>query len=141
MRILRFIERVPVRINEWLKKTFKTRTYKIELIVAFGVLAVTALVSGKGLVEWIGVAAVFFSFAHMSVADRLREREEARKDKGEVVLVECFYKLDRYFMLKEICWFAYFLLLGAWSALAGVFLFLVYPLWRRVWRKYHPLKR
>lgn len=140
MAIVRFFERIPVRFNEWLKKVFKLRTYKIELITVFAVLAITAIVSGKGVVEWIGVAAVFFSFAHMSVADRLREREEARKDKGEPVMVECFYKLDRYFMLKEICWFAYFLLLGAWSALAGVFLFLLYPLWRRVWRKYHPLK-
>ena len=31
-------------------------------------------------------------------------------------------------------WLVYFVAKGAWSAIAGVALFLAYPLWRRWWR-------
>lgn len=139
MKILTIFEQALVRLVEIVKARTGKKTYVIELVVVFLILALVALASGKGIIEWIGVFAVFFTFAHMSVADRLREREEARANKGEEVMVECFYKLDRYYLLKEVCWFAYFLLLGAWSALAGVIVFLLYGPWRRLWRKHHPL--
>jgi hypothetical protein len=124
---------------ECFKRGTGLQTYWFEYAVTLTVLVSVAALSGKGIVEWIGVAAVFFGFAHMSVADRLREREERRARDGEVVHVLCYPKLGRYYVLKEICWFAYFLLLGAWSALAGVVLFLLYGPWRTLWRTYHPL--
>ncbi len=125
-----------VRGIQKMKVHFGLRTYHFELTFALLFLSVVALWSQKGVIEWIGVAAVFFSFAHASVGDRLaaaQAREMRQKNKATV---ECYYKLERYFYAKEICWFAYFLLLGAWSAIAGVFLFLLYPLWRKWWRKY-----
>lgn len=89
------------------------------------------------LVEWIGVLAVFFNFGYVSVADRLEQAEKSRVERGEPAMVECYPKLQRYLYAKEILWTVYFVMLQAWSALAGVGLFLVYPYWRQVWRKYH----
>jgi hypothetical protein len=40
-----------------------------------------------------------------------------------------------------IFWFVYFILLGAWSALAGVIVFLLYTPWRNYYRKYHPIEK
>lgn len=124
---------------ESFKRVTGLRTYWFEYVVALAVLVPVAALSGKGLVEWVGVAAVFFGFAHMSVAERLQEQEALRARQGEAVRVECYPKLSRYYFLKEISWFLYFLALGAWSALAGVVLFLLYGPWRRLWRTYHPL--
>lgn len=139
MKLYKKIERIPVRIFEYAKKKTGLRTYRLELIFVACILVVSAVVSGKGLVEWIGVCAVFFTFGHISVADRFREKEESRANKGEPISIECYKKLDKYYIAKEICWFAYFILLGAWSALVGVIVFLLYTPWRRLWRKYHSL--
>jgi hypothetical protein len=124
---------------EYAKQRLGLRTYHFELSVAFLFLSAVAAYSGKGSIEWIGVLAVFFSFAHTSVADRLAEAQAKEAATASQVRVACYYKLERYFYAKEICWCIYFYLLGAWSALAGVGLFLVYPLWRRLWRRYYPL--
>ena len=45
----------------------------------------------------------------------------------------------RYFLGKELLWCVYFIAHGSWSALAGVGLFLAYPFWRRLWRRWHPI--
>lgn len=128
-----------IRLVEKLKKLLHCRTYYIEYIFVTIILVAVALISKKGPVEWIGVLAVFFTFGHTQVSDRLQEAEAHRHKNLEKVTVECYYKLNRYFYLKEICWFLYFVLIGAWSALAGVIIFLLYPRWRKLWRKYHPL--
>lgn len=54
--------------------------------------------------------------------------------------VECYYKLQRYLVGKELLWMATFIYLQAWAALVGVIIMLAYYPWRAVWRKYHPLK-
>ncbi len=98
-------------------------------------LAAAVIVSGGGHIEWLGAAAVFLTFGHASVADRLAEvQAEKPKDKVEVW---CFYKLKRYYYGKEILWLGYFILLHAWSALVGVFVFILYVPWRRLWRRHH----
>ena len=122
-----------------IKKIFHVQTYVIEYVFVGGVLIAIALISHKGLVEWLGVLAVFLTFGHTSIADRLHEREAKRYNIDKKVEVNCYWKLNYYFYAKELCWLIYFLLLGAWSALAGVFIFLLYPLWRKVYRKYHPV--
>lgn len=129
-----------IRFVEWMKVKFKIQTYIIEYIVVSVVLITTAIISEKGLVEWIGVAAVFLTFGHASIAERLREREELRHLKRSPVEVHCYWKLSYYFYAKETLWFVYFILLGAWSALAGVVLFLLYTPWRKYYRKWHPIK-
>lgn len=111
------------------------RTWHVELTVVTVVLSLTALLSGGGVTQWLGVAAVALTFAHTQIAQRLVEREAAR-DKPTV---ECYQMLNRYFMAKEMLWSIYFVLLGAWPALVGVFLFMVYPAWRGWWRLRHPL--
>jgi hypothetical protein len=124
IKIVRFIK----------QKTFLNKTWHIESLFVLFILSAVALISGKGKVEWIGVAAVFFTFMHASVAERLAEGEQKRMTDGENVYVECHHKLPVYFYIKEICWLTYFALIGAWSAIVGVFIFLAYPLWKKYWR-------
>lgn len=134
-----FIEKKIVRIVEWLKKVFHVQTYVIEFFFVGIILVVVAIISGKGIVEWIGVVAVMLNFGHASIADRLEEKEAVRFHVNKKSDVECYWKLKYYFIAKELCWLAYFLILGAYSALVGVGIFLLYPWWRKIWRKYHPV--
>jgi len=119
----------------------KLRTYHFEELFVLVALVVVGLFSGKGLIEWIGVAAVFFTFKHTIISERLQEAEaeRARVEGLESVTVECYAKLGQNFIIKECLWFVYFALLGAWSALAGVIIFLLYPVWRKYYRKHNPL--
>lgn len=112
------------------------RTWHLELAVVVVVLFAVALATG-GRVELVGAAAVSLSFAHAQVADRLAEREAAR----EVATVDCHRWATRYLLAKESLWLVYFVALHAWSALAGVGLFLAYPAWRRYWRRKRPADR
>lgn len=122
-----------------MKKT-NYQTWMGEFMVVAVVLVVVALVTQKGLIEWIGVLAVLVTFGHTQIAQRLHEREALRHAAREKVDIECYWKLNYYFYTKEILWFVYFVLLGAWSALVGVGIFLLYPLWRKYWRSIHPIK-
>ena len=128
-----------IRLVERIKKAFGIRTYVIEYVFVGVILVAVAIISKKGPVEWIGVLAVFLTFGHASIAERLREREELRQARQVPVEVECYKKLPYYFYAKESLWFIYFVLLGAWSALAGTLLFLVYTPWRNYYRKWHPV--
>ncbi len=116
------------------------KTWVYEFTVVLIILVVVAVITKKGLIEWIGVLAVLVTFGHTQIADRLHEREAQRYQIDKSAEVECYWKLNYYFYIKEILWFTYFVFLGAYSALVGVFLFLLYPIWRRYWRKKHPLK-
>lgn len=137
------IAHVLVRTVEEMKHTFHVKTWVVESAFVFVCLATVAttrlLVTGEGWVEWIGVLAVWASFQHAVIANRLEEREAMRTKEGKPPEVECYRKLSYYFSLKEIAWFAYFILIGAYSALVGVVVFLLYGWWRKVWRAEHPL--
>jgi hypothetical protein len=110
-------------------------TYRWEFLLAGLYLALVATVT----TDWddarqtagqlVGAVAVFASFGHMSVAARLEEAQ----DRSDVKTVECYRKLTRYLVAKEALWLAAFTLLRAWTALAGIPLFLLYPAWRRVY--------
>lgn len=129
---------ILVQFVEWVKlNTPLKRTWHSESLFVLLVLIITAIISGKGWIEWIGVAAVFFTFKHASIAERLTEAENKRFKKGDTIMVDCYYKLPIYFYIKEILWFSYFIIMGAWSAVIGVFVFLLYPVWRKTWKKYH----
>lgn len=126
-----------------IKEVFHIRTYVIEMVVVWGILSITAILSGKTMIERIGVLAVFLTFCYIQIADRLEEREHLKqqaigyqKDKHNV---ECYYKLPRFYYSKEICRAIYFIYLGAWSALVWVFLFILYIPWRKFYRKYVPI--
>lgn len=127
------------------------RTWQVELLVAAIVLFGVALLAGGSWVQLVGAGAVALSFAHAQVADRLAEAEADRRgnellwvpaenrrnNRQEFTprLAHCHAWAVRYLVGKELLWLVYFVALGAWSALAGVGLFLLYPLWRRGWRR------
>ncbi len=132
-----------IHIVLYLKKIFHIRTYVIEMIFVWWVLITTALISGKTLIEWLGVLAVFLTFCYIQIADRLEEREHLKQQaigyKKDKHSVECYYKLPRFYYTKEICWALYFIYLWAWSALIWVFLFILYIPWRKFYRKHVPI--
>lgn len=119
------------------------KTWHLEMTVAALVLVAVALLSGGSWLELLGAAAVVLTFGHAQVADRLAENE---RERGEYVrdavadrhAVTCHRWATRYLVGKETLWLVYFVLHASWSALAGVVLFLAYPLWRRLWRRRHP---
>ena len=133
------ISYIPVFLVEKIKRLFKCKTYHVEGGFVLIVLLIVALAAHKGFIEYFGVAAVFFTFMHATIAEYMREAEVARAtgapDKN---LVACHTKIPYYFYAKEFCWFIYFFLLGANSALVGVGVFLLYQPWRKLWRSYHP---
>ena len=130
---------IIIRGVESIKKNLKVQTYFIEYVFVAVILIAVAIGSGKGLIEWIGVAAVFLTFGHASIAERLREWEALRHLKRSPIEVACYWKLPYYFYAKELLWLVYFVCIGAWSALAGVFVFLAYTPWRSYYRKWHPI--
>jgi len=129
-----------VSLVQKIKHVFHIKTWIIEYVLVGIILIAVALISHKGWIEWIGVLAVFLNFGYVQIADRMEEKEAQKFHINKKADIECYWKLKYYFYGKEILWFAYFLLLGAYSALAGVILFLLYPWWRKVYRKHHPLK-
>jgi hypothetical protein len=128
-----------IRAIEYIKLKTGVRTHVIEYAVIAIVLVTVAIISKKGWVEWLGVLAVFLTFGHASIAERLREREALRHQARSPIEVSCYWKLPYYFYAKELVWLAYFILIGAWSAIAGVMVFLVYTPWRSYYRKWHPV--
>ncbi len=117
-------------------------TWVHESFIAFLILVSVPLLTEAPWFEWFGVAAVWFSFLHASVSDRLSEAERLRarsKVNGlsePPIRVHCWEKERQYFLVKEFFWLVYFVALEAWSALVGVGLFLAYRGWRSYYRTY-----
>lgn len=111
------------------------RTWHIENAVVALTLGSVVAITGGRWIEWVGAAAVFCGFCHASIAERMREREAARP----VPSVECHRLSTVFFLLKEAGWLVYFIALHAWSALVGCGIFIAYPLWRKLWRRWQPL--
>ena len=164
------MKRVPLpRLLALVRRTrdaLGIQTYQLEYVFVACILMLTRLVSGGfslaplaafgsagwlafwtddtlrvWLADWIALVGVGYSFAHASVADRLAESEGDRATAGQAPTIECYGKLQKSFVRREIAWLLTFLLLQSWSALAGVFIFLAYPAWRRVWRASYPFRR
>lgn len=113
------------------------KTWIPEAAVVGVILGGSLLLSPVTVAAVLTAAAVFASFLHVQVADRLQEHEAVRAEPA----VPCHYKLKRYLILKEVLWVLTFVLLQAWPALVGCGIFLAYPIWRRFYRKSYPLKR
>lgn len=122
------------------------------LVVTTILLVVNYFTHGFNItMELIGSSAVLLTFGHAQIADRLAEAENQRiryaadsvyPTKEAKIKVECFRKLWWYYVGKEACWLAYFVYTHAYSALVGVFVFLAYPVWRRMyrlWKETHPI--
>ncbi len=115
----------------------KIRTWMFEWLVVFSILATVTILTGNKIVEWIGTFAVLFTFGHAAISNRLIERQT----KMSTPDVECYKWSDRYFLVKEVLWFAYFLMYKSYAALIGVIIFMLYPFWRKFYRKWKPLDR
>jgi len=109
------------------------RTWIIELtVVATILVGVSASLGASAPLEWLGSLAVLATFAHAQVGTRLAERQAERTTPD----VPCYRWLLFYWCLKEGFWFAYFVLHHSYAALVGVIVFLLYPIWRRWYRKF-----
>lgn len=108
-------------------------TYEIALIGA--VLFVVALTTSVPLLSidvqsatiiWLSALAVFVTFIHgaksFDVAETISNKQSASA-------------IGIYWISKEFLWLAVFLLSGAYPAIVGTGLFILYPLWRKSsWR-------
>lgn len=124
----------------------KFRTWHAELAVVAIVLLATVAATGGAWREIVGALAVLAGFAHAQVSDRLAEHAKLSESLERFHRIptpltdgqlsgraHCWRWSARYFLVKELLWLVYFVSLQAWSALVGVGVFLLYPLWRR-WR-------
>ncbi len=111
------------------------KTWKFEMMFAAFILSLTAAAQPSVMVGVLSSTAVFLSFGHMCVSERLRERQVIQQKRD----VECVRMLNVYLWTKEVLWIGVFALTQNYAALAGCFLFLAYPFWRLWWRSHHPL--
>lgn len=111
------------------------KTWHLENAAVATFLLATWAATGRRGIELLGSAAVFCGFCCASISDRMVEREAVR----ERPTVPCYRKFWRFFWAKELAFAAYFALHGAWSAIAGCVVFAAYPLWRKAWRRWHPM--
>jgi hypothetical protein len=125
---------------ETVKRLTGARTWYVEVAFIVTVLSGVAFFTQRPWMEWIAVAAVTLTFCHANVANRLEEMEGERVRAGGKASVECYPWLQRHFYAKEALWFMYFLLIGAYPALMGVVIFLLFGKWRVLWRRYHPIQ-
>jgi hypothetical protein len=108
------------------------KTWKLETaVVAIVLLAVNYFTHKLFTIEILSAIAVLLTFGYVSISDRLAEQEALRVTPA----VDCYKKLQYYFIGKELFWFLYFFLNHSYSALVGVILFLIYPVWRKIYRK------
>lgn len=82
------------------------------------------------LIIWLSAGAVLGSFLHAQVGTYMAE-DMSHTDEP---LTECYHKLGEYWVYKEILWFCVFLLSGAYPAIAGSFIFLLFPVWRKIYK-------
>lgn len=127
--------RLLVPVMRALKRWTGLRTWVIESATVLAILTAVLVITGGDYVELIGGFAVWYTFMHAQVAERMSEKESRRAENASGDIVECYRFERRYFMTKELLWFFYFLSLQAWSALVGVGVFLAYRWWRKVWRE------
>ena len=110
------------------------KTWHFESLVVVLILSAITYFTGNRYQDWIAVLAVWLSFGHASISERLREKEAAQ----DIPTIECYQKLNYYWIAKEIVWVIFFLATKSYSALVGCFIFIIYPYWRKLWRKLHP---
>jgi hypothetical protein len=113
------------------------KTWRLESAFVAGVLAMVSILHGNHWQEWLASLAVWLSFGHACIADRMAERQAQQSRPS----VECYRKLVWYLVAKEVAWVALFIALQSYASLAGCAIFLTYPIWRRIYRRHRPLGR
>lgn len=110
-------------------------TWAYECVAVAAVLGSVCALRGMAWAEIIGSSAVLLTFMHAQISDRMSERQ-SRMEKPDV---HCHRWSMRYFVAKEALWISFFVMTGSYSAIAGSAVFMAYPLWRKFWRKRHPI--
>jgi hypothetical protein len=101
--------------------------WQLEALFVGMILSTTAFFSGGKLTDWIGAAAVLFTFMHGQISFDFQEAQESL----EKPQVACYKWSGRYFVIKELLWIVTFVLLRTWPLLVGTFIFATYPSWRK----------
>ncbi len=141
-RIFRPILIGPARLLAGPKKG---ATWHYEAVLVALVLLATAALTGPNplslltdhtlirpfLIIWLSAAAVFGSFMHAQIGTFMAEDMGAA---GEP-LTPCYHKLGEYWMYKEIFWLLVFFISGAYPAIVGNIIFLIYPAWRTIYKE------
>lgn len=112
------------------KSRFEVRTWMYEIAVMALVLSTVNFIWANNPINWISTLAILITFNHAQIADRLQERQ----GKLDVKTVECYYKLNYLFAIKESLWIWAFILMGSYAAIVGSCLFFLYPFWRKYYR-------
>ncbi len=129
-------------ISHWLLSSHRVRpTWHYETAFVACVLVVVAVCTSPNpfvslsveewrhfAIVWLSVGAVLGSFLHAKVGYRMSEAMIASKASND----SCHEWLGSYWLTKEILWTAVFLIGGAYPAIAGSIIFLLYPAWRQV---------
>lgn len=111
------------------------KTWQIESLVVLLLLTLSLFFKEVTFADVTCVIAVWVTFMHAQVADRMQEKQAAMVKPD----VECFRWSNRYFYVKEILWVVFFISLHSYPALIGCFTFLIYPYYRKLYRKRKPL--
>lgn len=112
------------------------KTWHYEATVVACVLLIQLFLTQFRVTEIVGTLAVFITFLHAQVSDRMQEQQAALEKPS----VDCFKWSNRYFILKEFLWISFFISTHSYAALSGAVIFFLYPAWRKYWRMKHPLK-
>ncbi len=130
-------------ISRWLLKDERKRpTWHFEAIFVALVLFVVAvftspdirLVASDGalltqfLIVWLSACAVLGSFLHAKVGYRMAEALQESNASN----TSCYEWSGKYWLTKELLWLIVFFLSGAYPAIAGAVLFILYPAWRKI---------
>lgn len=111
------------------------KTWHYEILVVGAILCLTTLLFANDLVNWVTTAAILLTFNHAQIGDRLQEKQ-ANMDRPTV---ECYHKLNKLFVGKEVLWIIAFILMGNWAAIVGSAMFALYPVWRKYYRRKYPI--
>lgn len=124
-------------ISHWLASEKRKRpTWHYETLVAAIILFLVAALTSPSpqedlrqfAINWISAFAVLGSFLHAKVGYRMSEAMEA----AAMPEVSCYKYSGKYWIGKEILWFFVFLLSGAYPAIVGNIIFIIYPAWRKI---------
>ncbi len=114
------------------------KTYHFESLIAALILVISTMLLTTGRVEdWLTMLGVFFLFQYVSIGNRLEERHASQENPE----VACVRWMSRYMYIKEAFFVASFIVIGLYPPLVGSAIFMIYPAWRKLWRKWYPLNR
>jgi hypothetical protein len=120
------------RLQPTRNQKFQFKTWHFEVGIVAIILCTITFFFANNWTNWIATAAVIITFNHATICDRLQEKQ-SRMIRPTV---ECYHKLHRLFVSKEILWIVFFIMTGSYSAIVGSGLFALYPLWRKLYRRH-----